>query len=470
MKAEKDTSAWESASQAGEETPRGVTPDTIRRWADDTIYDEDDRDFEIEPLTDGETPQGEIISLRLRNRELLAIREIAQRLIAPFHLGEFMYEIITTCCRIMRSEAGSVLLQEAGTGKLHFFWVRGAGADKVREFVLEKGQGVAGWSAETGRSCLVSDPENDPRFFADVDRETGFKTTSILCAPIRGAEGVIGVVEVLNKKGGGRFSAEDLAFLEVLSAEVALAIESFRARENARRRERVALIGSMASSIIHDLRNPMTIIKGHTYLLCQAYPQAREHCRKIDVEIDRLTDLASEILGVAKGCSEARPETTSMAPFIDEFVEFIEARMHLSGIELQVENRFEGEAFVDRNRLRRALLNIVTNSIEAIGTEGKIQIQCQQEGKDLHLSVRDDGPGIPEEVRLKLLDPFHPSGKPGGTGLGMAIVNNIVQAHGGRLEVESSEGKGTCIHLFIPLAPPSAHAPAAGAAPSSPTE
>lgn len=449
MSRRRGTDPWDSASTSESASPHGVTPDTIRRWADITNYIDDD-EAASSLLPDPETSSGEIISLRMRNRELLAIREIAQRLIAPFHLGQFVCEIITTCCSIMKTEAGSVLLQEAGTGKLHFFRVRGQGADMVREFILEKGQGIAGWVAETGRSCLVNTPAKDPRFFGDVDRRTGFETRSILCSPIQGPHGVIGVVEVLNKKDRSPFSAEDQAFLEVLCAEIAVAIESFRAREEAQRKDRVALVGSMASSIIHDLKNPMTIIKGYTYLHAQEHPESRSFCSQIEGEIDRLTELAEEILGVAKGSSRVRKEEVQVAPFVQEFGEFIRARMGLGEIDFRIQNLYDGRASFDGRRLRRALFNLVTNALDAVPRGGRIEIRSERSGDDLHLTVSDNGRGIPREIRARLFDPFHSSGTPGGTGLGLAIVQNIVQAHGGRLKVESEEGEGTKVHLFLP--------------------
>ena len=449
MESEKECSVWESSSPSEEETPRGVTPDTIRRWADDTAYVEDDESGGV--ILDADTPQGEIISLRLRNRELRAIREIAQRLVAPFHLGQFIYEIITTSCRLMKTEAGSVLLQEAGTGKLHFFWVRGTGAEKVREFILDKGQGVAGWAAETGRSCIVNNPAEDPRFFSGVDKKTGFETRGLLCSPIPGPQGVIGVVEVLNKKDGSGFSAEEMAFLEVLCAEVGVAVESFRARERAQRKDREALVGSMASTIIHDLKNPMTIIKGNTFLFAKEHPEARDFCARIDTEIDRLTELAEEILGVAKGSTRVKCQPVDIAPFLSRFGEFVRGRMRLDGIDFVLDNLYEGQANLDEKKLQRALYNLVTNAINAIPEGGRIEIRSERDDTDLHISVRDNGPGIPEEVRLRLFDPFHGSRTPGGTGLGFAIVSNIVKAHGGRISIDSWSDGGTCIHLYLPL-------------------
>ena len=452
MPHEEKPEGWGTSEEGDASKPHGVTPDTIRRWADITTYTEDDSPTEGPILEDPETPLGEIISLRLRNRELTAIREITRSLIAPFHLGQFIYEIITTCCRVMKTEAGSCLLQEAGTGKLHFFWVRGSGADKVREYILEKGKGIAGWSAETGRSALVNDAASDPRFFPGVDEKTGFETRSILCAPVIGREGVIGVVEVLNKKDGSDFGAADLAFLEVLCAEIAVAIESFRARETAQKKDRMALVGAMASSIIHDLKNPMTIIKGHTYLISKEHPVVARSCSHINDEIDRLAELAEEILGVAGGSCRVEQEPTPVAEFIDQFADFVSARLHLGNITLRVENRYDGEAPLDSKRMRRALLNIVTNAIDAIPESGgSIEITSEEIGNEVEISVRDNGSGIPEELLESLFDPFHTSTTAGGTGLGLAIVKNIVEAHRGRLAIESAPDQGTTVRIVLPL-------------------
>ena len=443
---------WDSTDSSGTESPRGVTPDTIRRWADVTTYtDITDMDADT-PLTVPTGPAAlEVMMLKKRNRELGAILEISKSLIAPFHLGQFIYEIVTKCCRVLRAERGSVLLQEAGSGKLHFFWVHGTDAEKVCEVTLDKGQGIAGWSAETGKPALVNRVHEDPRFYSGIDRETGAETRNVLCAPIIGPEGVIGVVELVNKKSGAEFVDDDLSFLEVLCAEVALAIQSFREREKAQRNDRMALLGSMASSIIHDLKNPMAIIKGYTYILGQQYPEASPHLQQIDTEMDRLTELAEEILGVARGKTKVQREWTAVVPFLDDFAQFVRVRLHLDHVRLELRNEFDGKALLDPRRLRRALMNVVTNAFDALDEGGRIEIHARAEGGWLQISVTDDGPGIPAEVRAGLLDPFHISRKPGGTGLGMAIVQSIVEAHGGELGIDTADGEGTRVTLRMPL-------------------
>ena len=445
---------WDSTESSEGDSPRGVSPDTIRRWADVTTYtDITDLDADT-PLSVPTGPAAlEVLMLKKRNRELGAILDISKSLIAPFHLGQFIYEIVTKCCRVLKAERGSVLMQEAGTGKLHFFWVHGDGAEKVRETTLGKGQGIAGWCAENGRPALVNRVHEDPRYFSGVDQQTGVDTRSVLCAPIIGPDGVIGVVELINKKNGGEFVDDDLSFLEVLCAEVALAIQSFRERERAQHNDRMALLGSMASSIIHDLKNPMSIIKGYTYLIGQQFPEAKLHLQQIDNEMDRLTELAEEILGVARGSTTVQREWTDVGPYLREFAEFVRVRLHLDDVELVLDNRFDGKALIDRRRLRRALTNVVTNAFDAIDEGGRIEIISEARDRELHIVVKDDGPGIPEDIRAGLLDAFHASRKKGGTGLGLAIVNSIVAAHGGSLGVDSPPSQGAVITLRIPIAP-----------------
>jgi signal transduction histidine kinase len=105
---------------------------------------------------------------------------------------------------------------------------------------------------------------------------------------------------------------------------------------------------------------------------------------------------------------------------------------------------------LDEARLARCLANIVKNAIEALGDEGTITIEFREAGTELQVSISDSGPGIPEAIRSRIFEPFVTYGKKNGTGLGMAIAKSTVDAHGGRIWLESEIGIGTTFHVVLP--------------------
>jgi signal transduction histidine kinase len=105
---------------------------------------------------------------------------------------------------------------------------------------------------------------------------------------------------------------------------------------------------------------------------------------------------------------------------------------------------------LDETRLTRCLANIIKNAKEALGDEGTITIQFRESGSELQVSISDSGPGIPEAIRSRIFEPFVTYGKKNGTGLGMAIAKSTVDAHGGRIWLESETGKGTTFHVVLP--------------------
>jgi len=105
---------------------------------------------------------------------------------------------------------------------------------------------------------------------------------------------------------------------------------------------------------------------------------------------------------------------------------------------------------LDEARLTRCLANIIKNAKEALGDEGTITIQFREAGSELQVSISDSGPGIPESIRSRIFEPFVTYGKKDGTGLGMAIAKSTVDAHGGRIWLESETGKGTTFHVVLP--------------------
>jgi signal transduction histidine kinase len=216
--------------------------------------------------------------------------------------------------------------------------------------------------------------------------------------------------------------------------------------------ERLTVLGSMVSSIVHDLKNPISAILSSADYLEKRAPTdaARQLAEIIHSSAVRIVEMTEELLGFARGKVNIKPGETSVRQLMQLLDAEILNEVRSTGIRIVLEVADVQSLMLDEVRITRCLANIIKNAKEAIGEKGTITICVREAGSELQVSISDDGPGIEESVRSRIFEPFVTSGKSHGTGLGMAIAKSTVDAHGGRIWLESEAGKGTTFHLVLP--------------------
>lgn len=218
-------------------------------------------------------------------------------------------------------------------------------------------------------------------------------------------------------------------------------------------KEKLSLVGEMASALMHDLRNPVTSIRMAADLVGMHHSddETSHCCDGIRLQCDRLVDMATELLEFSRGETKLHLARTTTTAFLNQFKALNEEYFRRVTVQFSIDAR-PAEIEIDSMRFFRVVQNLVTNAVEAIGSRegGLVQVLASVDNGTLTLSVSDNGPGIPEEVRGKIFEPFVTFGKKGGTGLGMAIVSNVVTAHGGQITFDTEVGKGTAFLVRIP--------------------
>ncbi|GBF07146.1 sensor signal transduction histidine kinase [Deinococcus aerius] len=218
------------------------------------------------------------------------------------------------------------------------------------------------------------------------------------------------------------------------------------------------------SDASHELRTPVTAISGHaSYLLRRTDPsgQQRESLNIIRSESERLTNLIASLLELARSDSGALPLTRQpilSRLFLGEVARELAPLAQAQGTHLSADGEdvtFEG----DPDRLKQVVINLVGNALKAGAKNVHLTSRAEEGGKEVRLSVQDDGPGIPPEHLGRLFDRFYRvedsrSRDQGGAGLGLSIAKGIVDAHGGRIWLESEVGKGTTAHVQLPVGNP----------------
>lgn len=226
------------------------------------------------------------------------------------------------------------------------------------------------------------------------------------------------------------------------------------------RQEKLASLGTLASGVAHEIRNPLTAIKFRLFSLRKALPEVtqNEDASVIGSEINRLEGIVHGFLEFARP-SEPKLERTEAGQILKDAYSLLILQLRGVAIELRLEERDSDRVLVyaDAQQLKQVMINLIQNSAESIGRNGTITLRVRREETELEgrlrpaavLVVEDTGMGIPPEVEARLFDPFFTT-KEEGTGLGLAISARIVEKHGGLLRYETEINRGTIFEVVLP--------------------
>lgn len=389
--------------------------------------------------------------------ELDLLFDVEQAMTRSVTMDDLLVKVLARTMSVVGAEAGSIVLGTQDSEELYFNTAIGGSGSKLKRVRLRRGEGIAGWVAERGEPVLITDVRNDPRFHHDLADRLGYTPRSILCVALPGEPRPLGAVELLDKRGGGAFTDDDLRLATLMASQVAKGLSAAQERESRERGTRLAAIGQMLSSIVHDFKTPMTAIGGYVELMALTEDEDERHKQSEVVyqQIVRLQEMINELLQFARG------QTTVLLRkiYLDTFVEQIRGTLEpmFASTRCQHEVRAEriGTAYMDDGKMLRVLQNIARNAIEAMEPHGggQFTVSLREDGQNLEIRCSDTGPGIPDEIAGRLFESFATHGKVSGTGLGLAIVKKIVDEHHGHIDYTSQRGQGTTFVIHVPLAP-----------------
>ena len=236
--------------------------------------------------------------------------------------------------------------------------------------------------------------------------------------------------------------------------------------EKARRADRLTALGELAAGVAHEMRNPLTTIRGYLQILPENLKDPefiQEFSDNVIREIDRLTRLTENLLDMAKPISPEL-QTAVLSGILDEVVMFLADSFGRHRIRVEREEDTDpAVVWVDRDRIKQVFINLLMNAVEAMPQGGTIRVRFGQRMERLRegdpprsyavVEIQDCGPGIPREMLDRLFDPFFTT-KDHGTGLGLALSNRIVEEHQGFLRAESQMGESATFSVLLPLAGP----------------
>ncbi|HVN54179.1 MAG TPA: ATP-binding protein [Anaerolineaceae bacterium] len=398
-------------------------------------------------------------------QRLERLLEVTRNLSANLDLEPFLQSIIEVASELTYCQDSSILAYDEECGCLRFLAAPWYELDALKPLKIPVEQSVAGWVYSHSQPLVVQDASQDPRVDRNADKKLTFETGSILAVPLIFRGETIGVLEAVNKTGKAHYTEDDITILETLASQAALAIQSSRLVQKSQQAyQQLIELDRMKDDFIaitsHELRTPLGLILGHAnFLLDGATEEQKEQLDIILKSAMRLKEIIEDFSNAdnfKNGVARVRHRKISIDRLIQEIVlsfkdlaerKKISLRTDVSRANLSIEG--------DAEKIGMALSNLVKNALTFTNEGGHVLVSAEQLPGYVKVMVTDDGIGIPAKDIQSIFERFyqveqHLTRRHGGMGLGLSIARDLIEAHGGRIWVESVEGKGSRFSFILP--------------------
>jgi signal transduction histidine kinase len=226
------------------------------------------------------------------------------------------------------------------------------------------------------------------------------------------------------------------------------------AQEELLLRDRLSTLGKFSSLILHDIRNPLSVLRSmaEMIILNSKEPgKVERNARRIITEADRLNQIASELLDYSRGEIRLNMSIVNLENFFNRLLEAVEEKLQARNIQVVTDIKFSQPIIMDEQRMFRVFYNLADNARKAMPQGGTFTIRAFKADQTLKVEVSDTGVGMDPSIQRKIFDPFFSYYDEGGTGLGMSIVKGVIEAHNGTLFVTSKPNGGTTFRMTLPL-------------------
>ncbi|MEH7886753.1 ATP-binding protein, partial [Bacillus sp. JJ1609] len=227
--------------------------------------------------------------------------------------------------------------------------------------------------------------------------------------------------------------------------------EKKKSEEMLHRQDKLAAVGQLAAGVAHEIRNPLTSMKGYAEFLQmdEQDPQRQEFLEIILDEIDRVNNIVEEFMVLAKP-KAVELEEKNIIPIVQNVVSMLKFEARKRNVKLE----FDADEDIvqiecDENRLKQVFLNFIKNGIEAMPDGGDLRVTTEIQDENVLISIKDTGVGIPPDTLKKIGEPFYTT-KKNGNGLGLMVSFKIIESHNGKVYIESEQNKGTTFKILLP--------------------
>ncbi|MEI3604787.1 ATP-binding protein [Pseudogracilibacillus sp. SE30717A] len=212
--------------------------------------------------------------------------------------------------------------------------------------------------------------------------------------------------------------------------------------------EKLILAGQLSAGLVHEIRNPLTSLKGFLQLVQAGVQQKEEYYKVMIGEIEKLEKITSELLHMAKPF-KSKKRTEHVNKMIDDVLFIMSTQTNMRNVHFKLDLEEDFTTNCNASQIKQVLINLIKNGAEAMQNEGNITIRSRMENNYVAIDISDEGQGVPDDMLEQIKNPFFTT-KQDGTGLGLVITHHILDIHQGMLNVTSSQDKGTTFTIFLP--------------------
>lgn len=406
-------------------------------------------------------------------QRLAALNAVSRDITSMLDLPRMLERIAGHARNLMEADECEIYLLDADRKILRPIVALGPYAERIKQRPIRVGEGIIGHVAQTGVSEVVDDTSTDPRAIRIAGTPDAH---ALMGVALHARNELVGVMALTRDPSRGPFTEDALDFMSNLARQAAIAIENARLYWTERtRREEVAqaleemqrleqMKDQFIQNVSHELRTPLTLVHGYAELMRSGAlgPITSQQDEALEVIqrrtaflIETVTDFTMLIEIQARGL---RAELMDVPPLLHEVI--ANTRPAAEAAHLSFETEIQPKLPKIRSEtvyLRRVLDNLLSNAIKFTPPGGRVSLRAWREGKYICVAVSDTGIGIPASERERIFQRFYQidgstTRSHGGTGLGLAVVKEIVEAHGGQIHLESTEGRGSTFTIRLPIA------------------
>jgi len=398
-------------------------------------------------------------------RRMERLIQIGRELSSAADLYSVTQSILGAALEMTGSEGASILELDSDGKDLRFLAVRPE-SQTLKTVTVPMMGSIAGLAFRQKKTIAVNDVGASQHHFKNADRVTGFKTCSLLACPVMFRGEALGVIEVVNKAARADYNGDDATILETLAAHAALGVQNEHLQTLLdKTKEEAARLDKMKNDFVaitsHELRTPLGLILGHSTflreLINEEYHPQMDTIIKNAMRLKEIIESMASVDNAQTGMAVLRRRTVSVRRLVLDVVastrEEAERKKVTLGIDIEDSDlMIEG----DSEKISIAISNLVKNGVMFTNEGGHVFVVAEQVPGYVKIAVIDDGIGIPVKDAPHVFERFyqvesHLTRKHGGMGLGLSVAKMMVEMHGGRIWVESAEGKGSIFTMLFPL-------------------
>lgn len=394
-------------------------------------------------ITEQERLEGE---KNARIGELEALCSLTRALNSAVAVEDIYHAAINGLIQSIHADRAAILVY-GGDGRMHFQAWRGL-SDEYRAAV----DGHTPWSRDERNPApvIVDDAESDPRMeaYRELFRREGIGALAFV--PIVGEGQLLGKF-MAYFDGPHAFTGEEIRLADALATQVAVADQRRKAEQALRNAEKLAAAGKLAATVAHEINNPLEGIMNLAFLL-RTYVTGNQPAEKLlqdlEHELKRVSLISRRTLAFYRDTEP--PSLVRIDTLLEEVVQLYGSKVRTQEIDLRLAIECGLELQASAGELRQVLANLISNSIEASGLGGTIEVRAQRDAGRVQIRIADNGPGIRPADLGRIFEPFFTTKKETGTGLGLALSKDIVERHGGTIAAGNRPQGGAEFTLTFP--------------------